>query len=978
MSVKQVSKSELRGNRKLKKIKGDVELQLVDFQETHQADKPKHYQICAFAIDDDSNSYCVKINGYKPFFYIQVDDELTFDEFKSAFLDIEIPNKFNKSLNKRTRDLTYNKKTRKHMIEEHTFKIFDGYQKDPSKFAKVSFNTLWDYKALQYHFKANKYLNVNGKDYKIKLAESNIPPMLRFFHEKDIKPSGWIKIKKGKYKPVSKFEQYSNCQYEIEADWSNVNASEKMDIGKLVIASFDIESTSNDGGFPQYTRPKDKVVQIGTTVEMYGNKDWSYRYIVNLGECDPIENCEVVCCETELELLLEWAKFMRTLDPDIITGYNTLGFDFEYLFQRALMYGVGSEFASFSRIKNLLTKQEIETINGGNDGTRTYQRALDKIYEVQKLSSSAMGENVLKTVNITGRINLDLLKYCRDSGDKLASYKLDNVAKHYGLDQGKNDMPYHEIFRIFREGTPAEKKLVADYCVQDCKLCNQLINKLNVIPNCIGMAATCYVPLQFLYSRGQGIKSYSLLVKEVADLGYVVPVKDEKDPGGYKGATVLSARKGAHFYPVTALDFASLYPSCMISHNICISSKLTQEQIKEHNLHETDYRKVQWDEEMTGEDAIKVMAKSQKICDAVLENYEELRELLFNQKYIKEVAYNSNPIKEKVRQIMIKIARKGDRKFFNIFGINDEDIKLHQFFDEKMYEKVNTHSEMFLSMDYAKQEKEKKNPKYYYEGVCWTKRHYYIQPTLKEDGELEDEERGVLPIILQKLLDKRNATKKLKAKYKKTDPFLSDIYDGLQLAYKVTANSVYGQLGAPTGNFANVGVAASVTTTGRQLLEVAENFIVKNYKAKPIYGDTDSVFMKYQLRNHKCSCPNHDDNRKARIEEFYRIANEARDKMIKEKTPFLHTRQATTMLKHDYEIWQHCDCPEYEPMSEDALKESVKLGAESDAITTFLLPDRKRIRDGKKVGVQQLEYEKTYQPYILFSKKRYVGKLYEF
>jgi DNA polymerase elongation subunit (family B) len=494
--------------------------------------------------------------------------------------------------------------------------------------------------------------------------------------------------------------------------------------------------------------------------------------------------------------------------------------------------------------------------------------------------------------------------------------------------------------------------LVADYCVQDCKLCNELINKLNVIPNCIGMAATCYVPLQFLYSRGQGIKTYSLLVKEVADLGYVVPVKDEKDPGGFKGATVLSARKGAHFYPVTALDFASLYPSCMISHNISISSKITEEQIEKLNLHETDYRKVQWDEEMTGEDVVKVMAKSKRICEAVLENYPEIKEICHNQHYIKETVYNSNPLKEQMRQLLIKIARREDAEFFKIFGIEMRDITTTWFTDEK------------------------KNNKYL--GVQWTKRHYYIQPSMKEDGELEDEERGVLPIILQKLLDKRNATKKLKAKYKKTDPFLSDIYDGLQLAYKVTANSVYGQLGAPTGNFACVGVAASVTTTGRQLLEVAEDFIKKNYKAKAIYGDTDSVFMKYQLRNHTCDCPNHDDNRKARIEEFYRIANEARAKMINEKTPFLHTRQATTMLKHDYEIWQHCDCPEYAPMSEEALAESVKLGAESDAITTFLLPDRKRIRDGKKVGVQQLEYEKTYQPYILFSKKRYVGKLYEF
>ena len=121
-----------------------------------------------------------------------------------------------------------------------------------------------------------------------------------------------------------------------------------MHIGPLITASFDLECTSSDTGFPQFTRKKDPVVQIGTTVEMYGNPEWSYRYIVTLGECDDIENCKVVKCKTEQELLLEWAKFMRTLDADIITGYNILGFDYEYLYERAKMWAPGQ--TAFTRI----------------------------------------------------------------------------------------------------------------------------------------------------------------------------------------------------------------------------------------------------------------------------------------------------------------------------------------------------------------------------------------------------------------------------------------------------------------------------------------------------------------------------------------------------------------------------------------------------------------------------------------------------
>ena len=41
---------------------------------------------------------------------------------------------------------------------------------------------------------------------------------------------------------------------------------------------------------------------------------------------------------------------------------------------------------------------------------------------------------------------------------------------------------------------------------------------------------------------------------------------------GYEGATVLDAEKGAYYTPITALDFASLYPSIMMAHNLCYST----------------------------------------------------------------------------------------------------------------------------------------------------------------------------------------------------------------------------------------------------------------------------------------------------------------------------------------------------------------------------------------------------------------------
>ena len=61
--------------------------------------------------------------------------------------------------------------------------------------------------------------------------------------------------------------------------------------------------------------------------------------------------------------------------------------------------------------------------------------------------------------------------------------------------------------------------------------------------------------------------------------------------------------------------------------------------------------------------------------------------------------------------------------------------------------------------------------------------------------------------------------------------FEKEILDGLQLAFKVTANSLYGQLGAKTSDIYYKEIAASTTATGRERLIIAQEYAedVNNY-----------------------------------------------------------------------------------------------------------------------------------------------------
>nr|QZX63221.1 DNA polymerase delta subunit 1 [Halisarca dujardinii] len=111
--------------------------------------------------------------------------------------------------------------------------------------------------------------------------------------------------------------------------------------------------------------------------------------------------------------------------------------------------------------------------------------------------------------------------------------------------------------------------------------------------------------------------------------------------------------------------------------------------------------------------------------------------------------------------------------------------------------------------------------------------------------------KGLLPEILEGLL---SARKKAKADMKvETDPFRKKVLDGRQLALKISANSVYGFTGATVGKLPCIEISESVTGFGRQMIEksrelVEEKFTVKNghkHDAKVIYGDTDSVMVRF-------------------------------------------------------------------------------------------------------------------------------------
>jgi DNA polymerase elongation subunit (family B) len=126
-----------------------------------------------------------------------------------------------------------------------------------------------------------------------------------------------------------------------------------------------------------------------------------------------------------------------------------------------------------------------------------------------------------KTFKVSGNIDLNLQKKCL-----------------WCL--GKDDTSPSDIFRL-QKGSDSDRYIIAKYCMMDVILCMELVNKLELITNNIGMANVCMNPLSWIIHRGQGVKILSLVAYFIREKDYLLPYiyKDLLDKDGYEGAVVL-------------------------------------------------------------------------------------------------------------------------------------------------------------------------------------------------------------------------------------------------------------------------------------------------------------------------------------------------------------------------------------------------------------------------------------------------------
>jgi DNA polymerase delta subunit 1 len=385
----------------------------------------------------------------------------------------------------------------------------------------------------------------------VKVYESNLDPVLRLMHRTGIQSTGWLDSGERCVRShIANVDTDLFCN-----DWTTLKPVARDDIAPFVVASVDIECNSSTGKFPDANIPGDACFQIAISLCKFGSDEPYDKTCLCYKQTDSnLEGCDIRSYSTEKEMLEAFQKYLHSKDIDIITGWNIFGFDMEYIYKRAQINKCNYDFYNLGKLKDT-----------------------DSELVIKKLSSSALGDNLLKLLPMSGRFIFDLFHEVK-KGYKLDSYKLDSVSKLYLGDQ-KIDMAPKEMFARYKEEDPVKLREVAEYCIKDTLLPHRLMKKLCTLLNLVEMAKATWVPVPFLVERGQQIKVFSQLTKKARELGFMVPTirygSLPEEP--YEGATVLEAQKGAYYTPITALDFEALYPSIMMAHNLCYSSYVMDE-----------------------------------------------------------------------------------------------------------------------------------------------------------------------------------------------------------------------------------------------------------------------------------------------------------------------------------------------------------------------------------------------------------------
>ena len=387
----------------------------------------------------------------------------------------------------------------------------------------------------------------------IKTYEANVPYELRYMIDRRVNGCEWIRLRAGQYAFAK--SPITSIQYELEPTHNGavypISSTEKGTLAPMRVLAYDIEVKNSSAGFP--TPETASVICISAVLGVTG-QGIRHRVLFYIGREIPHKHLEgnyelYHCPGGERELLAAFSAYVKQVDPECFTGWNISNFDHPFVAGRAKLLGIS--VMNFTRIR----------------GKEAYVR-------VTQLQSKAYGARKSYELLCEGRFDYDGLNFMyRGIMMKFRSYTLNAIAKDV-LGETKLEVHYSQIPQLF-DGDDDDRARLFSYCCRDSELALRILEKLMAFINGVEQARVTGVPLKWLLSRGQGVKTFSNMLRFKPAFVHV-PSRNIKASlkitgGGYVREPL---RKFYHNELIATLDFASLYPSIMQAHNICFMTKM--------------------------------------------------------------------------------------------------------------------------------------------------------------------------------------------------------------------------------------------------------------------------------------------------------------------------------------------------------------------------------------------------------------------
>jgi len=746
------------------------------------------YTVDVFGRTDKGEVAQVRLTGFQPYFYLRMVDGENSSQIQGAL---------EQASGKQLRGL---KITLESKLD--AMRGFSGLK--PINVWKLSFPAIWMFKTVQKTLKSS--MRIGSRRVMVEdIFEANLPPFIRLFHEMDLCPASPFEFEADDYDP----DEDVNVDVFYEVNYADIKPASSQNI-PLLIAAYDIETYSESGNFPVASNASDEIIQIGLAFR-YSNdllKDVK-RFVFVSGTCTASQDPSVtfVACRNEKDLLDQFQRCIQKENPDAMCGYNTFGFDDGYIADRA----------EFRKIQLKLGRID------GSPWKQDYAKTEKKTFEL------ASGKFAVRYLEMPGRLPIDLMLSVRRE-QNLDSYKLDNVSNVFLRDKVSNIVIISGApTRQFEVHTKSTRGLFIGNLVRFDVVANSSNPyhegaKFNVIE---------VYPKKFVIELEEHNYLYTfddLSPDDIKKLEWSIG-KDDIDV-----KDMFASHKGS------ADDRAVVAKYCIQDCDLVLTLMAKLDTlVNARGMADVCRVPIQY---------IFLRGQGIKIFSAVVYNATKRNQIIMTQESMEgDSSYEGAIV------LPPKIGMYLDQPIavldFNslypsnmiAYNLSPDTLVYVKTYDArgKKTNQEGGDGEGFREDGYAIDEigydiyDDAKNPAG--RVVCG-----FVQPKSGDPRTI-----GVLPLTLDILLKKRKETRNIMESVE--DDAQKAVLNGLQLAYKVVANSVYGQCGSRTSPIRRMEVAACTTAAGRERIQFAKGIVESEFGGEVIYGDTDSIFIKFATKD---------------------------------------------------------------------------------------------------------------------------------